>query len=265
MPNLLDRHQALTALLERLKLTGMAAHFADLARRSAKEGLSHESYLHELAKQEDALRSARRTERLLRQSGLPAEKTFRTFDQRFLSPALQLQVERLKPGTFLEQAVNVIAVGKPGVGKSHVLAALGYELILAGHAVFWTPTSTLVQRLLAAKRDLRLPQELAKLDKYACVILDDIGYVQHDRDEMEVLFTFLAARYESKSVLISTNLVFSEWERIFKSPMTTMAAIARVTHHCVILDMMALDSYRAHQASHQHLPSQKEGTTGTDK
>ena len=264
MPDPLNRHQELKALLERLKLTAMATQFADLALRAAKEGLSHEAYLHELARQEDALRSARRTERLLHQAGLPVEKTFRTLDQRFLTPALQLQLERLKPGTFLEQATNVVAVGRPGVGKSHVLAALGYELILAGHAVFWTPTSTLVQRLLAAKRDLRLPQELAKLDRYACVILDDIGYVQHDRDEMEVLFTFLAARYESKSVLISTNLVFSEWERIFKSPMTTMAAIDRVTHHCVILDMMVLDSYRAHQASHQHLSSPEEVTTGTN-
>jgi len=118
-----------------------------------------------------------------------------------------------------------------------------------------------VQRLLAAKRDLRLPQELAKLDKYACVILDDIGYVQHDRDEMEVLFTFLSERYERKSVLITTNLVFSEWERIFKNPMTTMAAIDRVIHHCVILDMMAVDSYRAHQASHQHLPPREEVKT----
>ncbi len=142
-----------------------------------------------------------------------------------------------------------------------MLAALGYELILSGHAVFWTPTSTLVQRLLAAKRDLRLPQELAKLDKYACVILDDIGYVQHDRDEMEVLFTFLSERYERKSVLITTNLVFSEWERIFKNPMTTMAAIDRVIHHCVILDMMAVESYRAHQASHQHLPPREEVKT----
>jgi DNA replication protein DnaC len=260
-----NRHQELKAMLDRLKLAGMAKHFADLALRAAKEGLSHEAYLQELARQEEALRQERRTERLLRASGLPLEKTFRTFDLQWLSPTLQLQIERLKPGTFLEQAVNVIAVGKPGVGKSHVLAALGYELILAGHAVFWTPTSTLVQRLLAAKRDLRLPQELAKLDKYACVILDDIGYVQHDRDEMEVLFTFLAERYESKSVLISTNLVFSEWERIFKSPMTTMAAIDRVTHHCVILDMMAVDSYRAHQAHHQHLPQSKEGHIGTTK
>ena len=110
-----------------------------------------------------------------------------------------------------------------------------------------------MQRLLAAKRDLRLPQELAKLDKFACVILDDIGYVQHDRDEMEVLFTFLAERYEHKSVLITTNLVFSEWERIFQNPMTTMAAIDRVIHHCVILDMMTVESYRAQQANHHQL------------
>ena len=109
-----------------------------------------------------------------------------------------------------------------------------------------------MQRLLAAKRDLRLPQELAKLDKYACVILDDIGYVQHDRDEMEVLFTFLSERYERKSVMITTNLVFSQWERIFKDPMTTMAAIDRVVHHCVILDMVNVESYRATQAREDH-------------
>ncbi len=263
--NPINRHEDLKAILERLKLTGMANQFSDLALRAAKEGLSHEAYLHELARQEEALRQERRTERLVRASGLPLEKTFRTFDLKWLTPQLQLQIERLKPGTFLEQAVNVIAVGKPGVGKSHVLAALGYELILSGHSVLWTPTSALVQRLLAAKRDLRLPQELARLDKYACVILDDIGYVQHDRDEMEVLFTFLSERYERKSVLITTNLVFSEWERIFKNPMTTMAAIDRVVHHCVILDMMAVDSYRAHQANHQHLPQQEEVKTGTTK
>jgi DNA replication protein DnaC len=263
--NSTNRHQELKAILDRLKLSGMAKHFPDLALRAAKEGLSHESYLHELARQEEAIRQERRTERLLRQSGLPLEKTFRTFELSRLSPTLQLQIERLKSGAFLEHSVNVIAVGKPGVGKSHVLAALAYELILSGHSVWWTPTSTLVQRLLAAKRDLRLPQELAKLDKYACVILDDIGYIQHDRDEMEVLFTFLSDRYERKSVLITTNLVFSEWERIFKDPMTTMAAIDRVIHHCVILDMMAVDSYRAHQAHHQHLSQVEEAKIGTNK
>jgi DNA replication protein DnaC len=258
----INRHNELQTLLERLKLSGMATSFADVALKAAKEGLSHEAYLHELAKREEAVRDARRTERLLRQSGLPGEKTFRTFDLKRLPPALQLHVERLKRGTFLEQAVNVIALGKPGVGKSHLGAAIGYELIISGHAVLWVPTSNLVQRLLAAKRDLRLPQELTKLDKFACVILDDIGYVQHDRDEMEVLFTFLSERYERKSVLITTNLVFSAWDRIFKDPMTTMAAIDRLVHHCVILDMMTVESYRAQQANHQHLQAPEDAQNG---
>ncbi len=110
----------------------------------------------------------------------------------------------------------MVAVGRPGVGKSHCAAALGYELILAGYPVLWTPTSNLVQRLLAAKRDLRLPQELTKLDKFACVMLDAIGYVQHDRADMEVLFTFLSERYETKSVMITTNLVISRVEPHFQ-------------------------------------------------
>src|SRR5579875_1103120 len=249
-----NRHDELRALLERLNLGGMAAVFADLALKAAKEGLSHEAYLLELVKHEEELRTQRRISRLLRASGLPQDKTLCTFHLSKLTPELQLQIERLKGGDFLSSSTNVILAGKPGVGKSHIAAALGYELILAAHAVLWTPTATLVQRLLAAKRDLRLPQELAKLDKFACVILDDIGYVQHDRDEMEVLFTFLSERYEHKSVMITTNLVFSEWKRIFKDPMTTMAAIDRVVHHCVILDMVNVESYRAQQASQQHVP-----------
>src|SRR6266496_4414507 len=222
MPNTHNRHSELRSLLPQLNLGAMADVFADVA---------------------------------IRASGLPAENTFRTLALTRLSPALQLQLERLKSASFLETATNILAIGKPGVGKSHCLAAVGYELIYAGHSVLWTPTSMLVQRLLAAKRDLRLPQELAKLDKFACVILDDIGSVQHDRDEMEVLFTFLAERYERKSVMITTNLVFSEWERIFKDPMTTMAAIDRLVHHSVILDMMSIESYRAEVASQQHLSS----------
>src|SRR5712692_695343 len=259
MPKTNNRHSELHTLLTQLNLTAMADVFADVALRAAKEGLSHEAYLYELARQEWELRTQRRTARLVRQSGLPVEKTFRTLALSRLSPTLQLQLERLKSASFLETATNIIAIGKPGVGKSHALAAVGYELIEAGYPVLWIPTSALVQRLLAAKRDLRLPHELAKLEKFACVMLDDIGYVQHDRDEMEVLFTFLAERYERKSVVITTNLVFSEWERIFKDPMTTLAAIDRVVHHSVILDMTGVESYRAKEANHQHLHPQEQG------
>ena len=256
----LNRHDDLRSLLDQLSLGGMAATCADLALKAAKEGLSHEAYLYELAKHELDLRRQRRVERLLRQSWLPREKTFRTLDLARFPAALRLQIERLKSGAFLEQAVNVVAVGQPGVGKSHVAAAVGYELVQRGQAVLWTSTATLMQRLLAAKRDLRLPQELAKLDRFACVILDDIGYVQQEREEMEVLFTFLAERYEHRSVVITTNLVFSQWDQIFKNPMTTMAALDRVVHHSVILDMMSLESYRARAAQQRQQPEEEGGS-----
>ena len=103
-------------------------------------------------------------------------------------------------------------------------------------SVYFTPTFKLVQQLLAAKRDLKLDGLLRKLDRYEAVILDDLGYVQQSREEMEVLFTFLAERYERRSVLVSSNLVFSKWDQIFKDPMTTMAAVDRLVHHATILE-----------------------------
>jgi DNA replication protein DnaC len=253
-----NRQDALRDLLRALKLSRMAGTFADLALKATKEHLSHEAFLYELARLEWEHRTHLRIERRLCQSGLPREKTFRTLQLDRFPAALRLQIERLRTGAFVQEAVNVVAVGRPGAGKSHLLAAVGHELITQGHTVLWASTAALVQRLLAAKRDLRLPQELAKLDRFACLILDDIGYVQHDRDEMEVLFTLLADRYERRSVLITTNLVFSDWDRIFKDPMTTMAAIDRVVHHSVILDLMAMASYRAQEAHRQQQTMRQE-------
>jgi DNA replication protein DnaC len=248
---MLEVQTEVRTMLRALHLSGMADAFADLATKAASAHLTYESYLSEVVQCECILREQRRIARLLRQSGLPPDKTFRTLQLDRFPLNIQQQVEHLRSGAFIADAINIVAAGKPGVGKSHLLAALGHELILQGKAVLWTSTATLVQQLLVAKRDLRLPQTLAKLDRYTCVMLDDIGYVQHDRDEMEVLFTLLAERYERRSVAISTNLVFSEWERIFKDPMTTLAAIDRVVHHSVILDLMGMESYRAQQATAQ--------------
>ena len=249
-----DRHAALLTMLHTLKLPTMAATVADVAVKAATANLTHEAFLYELVQQECAHRDDRRISRLRQQSGLPLDKTFHTLQLDRFPLAIRQQIEQLRRGTFVDEAINIVAAGQPGVGKSHLLAALGHDLILQGHPVLWTSTASLVQRLLAAKRDLRLPQLLAQLDHFACLILDDIGYVQHDRDEMEVFFTLLAERYERRSVAITTNLVFSDWTRIFQDPMTTLAAIDRVVHHSIILDLMTMESYRAKAAADQRNP-----------
>ncbi len=181
-------------------------------------------------------RGQRRTERLLRASRLPADKTFETLDRGRLPRPVLTRLDELATGEFLDRADNVLCFGLPGRGKTHAACALGHALVRRGHAVLFTPTFRLVQELLAAKRDLTLPRALQKLDAFELLILDDIGYVQQSADEVEVLFTLMAERYERRSLLITSNLTFGEWDRIFKNPMTTAAAIDRLVHHSAILE-----------------------------
>lgn len=204
----------------------------------------------EVFEQEQEDRRNRRVARLRRASKLPPGKTFESFDHQRLSPTLGRKLRELARGEFLEQAVNVLAFGLPGTGKTHSACALGHALVEAGHSVLFTPTYRLVQHLLAAKRDLELPKALRKLDTYELLILDDIGYVQQDADQIEVLFTLMAERYERRSILITSNLVFSQWDRIFRDPMTTAAAIDRLVHHSVILEF-DVESYRTQKAKKQ--------------
>jgi DNA replication protein DnaC len=150
-------------------------------------------------------------------------------------------------------ADNVLLFGRPGVGKSHLACALGHALVGAGISVLFTPTYQLVQQLLAARRDLTLPRALRALDAYDVMILDDLGYVQQTPDEAEVLFTLMAERYERRSLVITSNLVFSEWDRIFKNPMTTAAAIDRLVHHATILEIDR-GSIRAEEARRRKDP-----------
>ncbi|HEX4953156.1 MAG TPA: IS21-like element helper ATPase IstB [Thermoanaerobaculia bacterium] len=218
-----------------------------MALAAAREGLSHERYLLALADQELSDRAERRVARLLQESHLPREKSLACFDLTRLPLKVQSAVAALRDGSFLDRATNLILFGNPGTGKSHLVCGLGQELARQGRTVLFSPTYQLVQRLLAAKRDLRLAAELKRLDRFEAVILDDLGYVEQSREEMEVLFTLFAERYERRSLLITTNLVFSKWDQIFKDPMITAAAVDRIVHHCVLLEL-AVDSYRAQVA-----------------
>jgi DNA replication protein DnaC len=229
-------NETLRLRLKALHLPAFLEHYAELAQRAAAEGWDHVRYLAELVMLEANERADRRMTRLLKEARLPREKTLATLElQRFAAP-LRGQIRQLLRGEFLAGATNVCLIGRPGTGKSHVMAALGRALVEHGHPVLFTSVATLVERLLDAKRNLRLARELKRLDSFECLALDDIGYVQHDRAEMEVLFALLAERYERKSVMITSNLVFSKWDQIFKDPMTTAAAIDRVVHHAVVLE-----------------------------
>ncbi len=161
--------------------------------------------------------------------------------------ALRQQLDHLARGSFVGHGVNVLAFGLPGTGKTHALCALGHRLVEAGHSVLFAPAYRLVQDLLAAKRDFDLPRQLRKLDNFDFLLLDDLGYLPQGNEESEVLFTLIAERYERRSLGITSNLVFSEWERIFANPMATAAAIDRVVHHAVILEF-DVPSYRTDAA-----------------
>src|SRR6266436_4457726 len=229
-------------------LPTMAARFAEMMQSAEAQNWGYRKLLLQLCEAEAADRRERKRERLLRESGLPSGKTLGNLEEGQLPAKVRRQLPTLLEGGFVERAENLLVFGLPGRGKTHFLCALGRELILR-HActVCFTPTFKLVQQLLVAKRELRLDKLLKKLDRFEAVILDDLGYVQQSREEMEVLFTFLAERYERRSVLVSSNLVFSKWDQIFKDPMTTMAAVDRLVHHAIILEFDG-ESVRAQNA-----------------
>jgi len=235
-------------ILRSLRLPSIQREYANLAKTAEAESWGYETYLKALLDVEIHERNERRIERLLKRSELPDGKTLATLDEKLLPVKVRRQLPGLAEGGFVERSENILMFGLPGVGKSHVAAGLARELVMSRrYAVYFTPTHRLVERLLAAKRDLKIEAYLKKLDRFDVVVLDDIGYVQQSREEMEVLFTFLSERYERRSLMITSNLIFSEWDRIFKDPMTTAAAIDRLVHHSVILELDNT-SIRAQQA-----------------
>src|SRR5271165_4034081 len=242
-----DAKELLARYLKELHLPAFRASYEELARNAQQEGLGFEQYLLALAERECQERWNKRVERLLHNSRLPLEKTWPALDLKRLPIKVVQQTRSLLEGSFVDRCENVLVFGQPGSGKTHLLSAIGQELVRSGRKVLFRKCGLLVQELLAAKRDLKLPRVLKQLAGQEALILDDLGYVQQSREEMEVLFLLLAERYERGSVLLTSNLPFSGWEAIFKDAMTTAAAIDRLVHHSVIMELN-LPSYRAEQA-----------------
>jgi DNA replication protein DnaC len=231
----------LEAHLKQLCLSAFAANYFKTAKECEKE--DHLEYLRQLISIETEYRLQKRIGHLLNKAKLPRNKTLQSFDHKRIEGLSWLQVKQLATGEFMDRHENILIFGNPGTGKTHLAIALAQEWCLQGRKVHYTTSAQLMQNLLKAKKELSLNAYIKKLNYFAILIIDDISYISCDKEETDVLFTLLAARYESKSVLITSNLPFAKWDQIFKDQMTTAAAVDRLVHHAHILELNA-ESYR---------------------
>lgn len=257
--------QRLTLILNDLRLPAIKHNWPEMAARSDKEGWPAARFLAALAEHEIAERDRRRIERHLGEARLPPGKTLDSFAFDAVPMISRAQIMAICAGDgWLEQGANIILFGPPGGGKSHLAAAIGLALIENGWRVLFARTSDLVQRLQVARRELTLEAAIAKLDKYHLLILDDMAYVTKDQAETSVLFELISARYEQRSILITANQPFGEWNRIFPDPAMTLAAVDRLVHHATIFEMN-VESYRRRTAVQRRAGAGRPPTYATIK
>jgi DNA replication protein DnaC len=238
----------LPLMLKQLRLSSIARHWQAFLDKAERNGWDSAQYLSALCEQELADRYSRRIARYSKESHLPAGKSLARFDFSQVPGLAREQLETLAGSSdWTRQARNVLLFGPSGVGKTHLAAAIGHGLTTQSVRVRYFATTALVQQLQLARTQLRLEDALHKLDGYAALILDDFGYVKKSEQETQVLFELIAHRYETGSLIITSNQPFAEWDRIFPDQMMTVAAVDRLVHHATIIEVGS-DSYRRKQA-----------------
>ena len=238
----------LTLMLNELRLPTIKQLWPTFADRSDKEGWPAARFLSAITEHEIAERGRRRMERHLAEAKLLPGKTLDTFDFDAVPMISKAQVMAICAGdSWLENGANLILFGPPGGGKSHLSSAIGLALIEKGWRVLFVRTSDLVQKLQGARRELTLENAINRLDRFDLLILDDLAYVAKDQAETSVLFELISARYERRSLLITANQPFGEWNRVFPDPAMTLAAVDRLVHHATIFEMN-VESYRRRAA-----------------
>jgi DNA replication protein DnaC len=238
----------LTLILNDLRLPAIKQGWSAFAERADREGWPAARFLAALAEHEVAERDRRRIERHLADARLLPGKTLDSFDFDAVPMISKAHIMAICAGdTWIDMGANLILVGGPGGGKSHLASAIGLALIENGWRVMFARTSDLVQKLQVARRELALEAAINRLDRFHLLILDDLAYVSKDQAETSVLFELISARYERRSTLITANQPFGEWSKVFPDPAMTLAAVDRLVHHATIFEMN-VESYRRRTA-----------------
>lgn len=233
--------------LKRLRMPAALKEYSSIASQALQQQCSYEQYLLNVSKRELDERTNNRIKYLLKQAKFPKVKTLSDFD--FSKTEIQKEaILQICSGNFLADAENIIFFGCPGSGKTHLATSIGRELCLKGRKVLFHTGCSLLQELVKAKNNLTLTRFFKKLESYELVIIDELGYIPFDKTEGDLLFQFISHRYEQKSLLITTNLAFSEWDSLFKDEMVATAAIDRLVHHSQIFNFSEYSSYREEQA-----------------
>ncbi len=240
-------HDELTMILKKLRLNAMADQFSELSKQAERSKLTYEQFLGVLAQVEITDKKRTKVERYIKEAKMPNHKVLDGFDFSCRQGITSQQVTRLMTGEWVRKTWNLVFYGGFGVGKSHLAMAIIRALCAQGYRCYFVNTHELINDLIKANSTLTLSSKLKSLDKFDLIVLDELGYTPHGRDGADLFFQFISQRYERKSLLITTNLTYSEWDQVFLNPIMTQAAVDRIIHRCETFNIQG-PSWRAEEA-----------------
>ncbi|MBP7859962.1 IS21-like element helper ATPase IstB [Patescibacteria group bacterium] len=237
----------LEASLKELKLYAMLKQYLEVANLANKKDETYENYLGMLTQLELEEKNKRRIASLIRNAKLPLNKSIANFDFSRISGFSSKEFNSLSEGSFLKEPLNIVFYGGIGVGKTHLAIALVQRLSEKGFKCYFSTLSALIQELINARLENRLSDLNKKLDKFDLIVCDELGYLAQTQDGADLFFQLISQRYERKSLLITTNLTYSEWDKIFINPLNTAVAVERIIHNCITYNFKG-DSKRREEA-----------------